>query len=315
MTRKAERTGTYGNDEIGGEAGHDEMYGQLGDDMLSGGIGDDALVGDLGAITTNLLGNGVDDPDELDRRIRVSQPPIAATIFRRGTLHRQVTLFAFTDGDRAGGNDILLGGDGADSVHGGAGNDLINGDGDGDQATGDPLPATTDADQVFGGDGDDVVWGGRGEDHVWGGYGNDYLDVVPRPAMEPFATDPAPWFAYGGADNHQGADIVYGGWGQDALQANVADNGAIQGDRLLDWNGSYNVYYGCNGATQAPVVTRASSKQLITFLQQLAEGDGAFEPTNSKASGFREIGIVFDSNLRQNTRPAHPDAATHFTCQ
>ncbi len=46
-------------------------------------------------------------------------------------------------------------------------------------------------------------------------------------------------------ESYHGIDFHYGGYDQDAMQANVADNGPIAGDRLFDWVGAYNIYYLC----------------------------------------------------------------------
>jgi hypothetical protein len=140
------------------------------------------------------------------------------------------------------------------------------------------------------------------------------LDVAPRPAIGALPSDPASWFAIAGTEHNQGADLSYGGWGQDALQANVGDQTGTNGDRLLDWFGTYNVYYQCQAAQGASVVTKDSTNQIITFLQRLAESDGTFNPAKSGTSGFREAAIVFKGDARQNTRPPHPDDPTHFIC-
>ncbi len=151
----------------------------------------------------------------------------------------------------------MLGGDGDDWMHGGAGQDLIQGDGDGGAETphptlpgvtvvADPNPASADVDRIFGGDSNgagtvdpvlggngDAIWGGRGNDHTYGGRGDDMLDVHPDPQF------PATWNAWAEADveSFHDIDIVYGGYDQDAMQANIADNGPIDGDRMFDWVG------------------------------------------------------------------------------
>ncbi|HYF64389.1 MAG TPA: hypothetical protein VD886_16315, partial [Herpetosiphonaceae bacterium] len=150
--------------------------------------------------------------------------------------------------------------------------------------------------------------GGRSGDHVWGGHGADFLDVKPR------AQDPAAWHKYAGTDNYQDMDILYGGWNQDALQANLGGPGPQPGDRLLDWAGAYNVYYTCPAAYGEGVITRSIAPSVIQFLQDLAEGDGADRPNVLPASGYREIGIVFNKDIRFNSNPVHPDHPGHFTC-
>ncbi|HEX6290153.1 MAG TPA: calcium-binding protein [Herpetosiphonaceae bacterium] len=297
MEQTPEQTGAYGDDHLRGNAGHDDLYGQLGGDLLEGNAGEDAIVGDLGRIT-----NRIEDGTR-EREIAPQQPFISDTIFVEGTLTRQVDLFSFVTGDGAEGDDTLLGGDGDDSLHGGAGYDLLNGDGDAD------VTGSTDQDRVFGGDGNDALWGGRDHDHLWGGYGDDYLDVKPRPD-----TDSPEWFTYGGPESYDGIDYAYGGWGQDALQANVGDTGPVPGDRLMDWVGAYNVYYVCPGAYGEWMITRSLSPGMIRFLQELAEGDGADNTANRTSSGFRELAMVFSNETKDNANPVHPDNPGHFTC-
>jgi Ca2+-binding RTX toxin-like protein len=296
MPTNPQQQGIFGNDFMLGNDGHDDMYGQGGDDYMEGNAGQDALVGDLGKITNRL------EDGSRQRVIATKQPFLEETIFAAGSLSRLVELYAHTDPNSVAGTDIMLGGDNRDALHGGPGDDLINGDGDSD------IAGTTDQDQVFGGDGDDALWGGRSSDHVWGGHGADNLDVKPR------SGDPATWHTYAGTDNYQDMDILYGGWDQDALQANIGGPGPQPGDRLLDWAGAFNVYYTCPGAYGEGVITRSIAPSVIKFLQDLAEGDGADRPSLPPGSGYQEIGIVFNRDIRFNSNPPHPDHPGHFTC-
>lgn len=302
-----ESVGAFGHDYIRGDAGHDDLYGQLGDDFVQGNDGEDAIVGDLGVIV-NELADGT-----RSRLIQIRAPFLEDTIFEEGSLHRLVELFSFVDGEGAEGHDLILGGDGRDSIHAGPGNDMVNGDGD-SVAGEDPIEATDDEDHLFGGDGDDVMWGGRGHDHLWGGHGNDHLDVKPRIASKLTVPDTPEWFIYGQPDNYQGLDIIYGGWDQDAMQASDAAPGPELTDRLIDWNGGYNVYYVCQGAYGEGTITRIESPGMREFLFDLATGDGAFDPYSESSSGFREIGYVFPNQARDNSHPVHPDFPGHFVC-
>jgi hypothetical protein len=72
---------------------------------------------------------------------------------------------------------------------------------------------------LFGDDGDDRMWGGRGHNHLFGGHNpglgtaGDHLDVV-YPGYDPLA---------GNVDvDFKGVDFIMGGWGQDAMQADVS---------------------------------------------------------------------------------------------
>jgi hypothetical protein len=101
------------------------------------------------------------------------------------------------------------------------------------------------------------------------------------------------------------------------MQANEGDNGAVEGDRLVDWSGSYNAYYLCPASYGAYVSTRQLSPSLVTYLQQQAEADGASDVTvgtRSTGSGFDELALVYQKDVKQNTKPAHPDTPAHFTC-
>jgi Ca2+-binding RTX toxin-like protein len=284
----ADGAGTFGNDVVHGGAGADELIGQQGDDALHGGDGSDALVGDLGKITTTLeTGNNASTP-------RANAPFMSTPVRQAGTLFRQVQLFAFGDGNGVLGADVLLGGAGSDAVHGGAGADLINGN--------------TDDDFLFGGSGGDAMWGGPGNDDEFGGYGKDHLDVVPRP------TDPASWHTHGSVDHLQGFDLLYGGYDQDAMQADFQENGPGIADRLVDWAGTYNAYMVCNGGGAGTII-RSLDPSTILYLQDVAQGRGAFQVKSpASSSGFNETGIVFNADVKHNTKPAHPDGRGAGVC-
>jgi Ca2+-binding RTX toxin-like protein len=299
-----------GSDLMYGGPGDDDIYGQFDDSMIAtsmpaigdemyGEEGEDAMAGDQGLFENWVVGTPT-------QYIEPKEPFIDDDIFIQDTLFRELEIEE--DQIHIGGDDRMLGGDDGDWMHGGAGNDLMNGN--------------SGNDRLFGDDGDDVMWGGYHHDHLWGGWGNDYLDVKPRPAMtvgknnkqETIPADPDEWFEYAEFDNYQDIDFIYGGWDQDAMQANVADEGPIAGDRLIDWVGAYNVYYLCPGVYGEFVSTRDLSPHMIKFLQELAEGDGALEPKAKDSSGFVEVAMVFAKEGGQNSHPPHPDNVGHFTC-
>ncbi len=307
MAQTPEPPGAFGDDFMQGGPGEDDLYGQMGNDYIEGNDGEDAMLGDLGRITNNI------EDGSRERLISMPGPLPEHTIYAAGTMHRLVELYSFQTGDGAEGQDIMLGGDGRDSLHGGAGADVMNGDGD-SVAGVDPIPETDDEDHLFGGDGPDVIWGGRGNDHVWGGHGDDHLDVRPRAASPGTVADPPLWFTYGGPDNYQGLDIIYGGWDRDALQADAASPGPGNVDSLIDWTGGHNVFYVCPGAYGQGTIIRQGNPALRAFLQDLAEGDGAFLTHTSDTCGFREVGYVFPDERKDNSHPPHPDHPGHFTC-
>jgi hypothetical protein len=279
---------------------------------MEGNNGEDALLGDLGLITSS-----VQDGSNQEA-IAPPGPFFEETIYPAGSFQRQFTLFSFTGVPEAAGNDIILGGDDRDSIHGADGDDILNGDGDATEieplAGVDPNPLTADVDKVFGGDGDDVMWGGRGDDNIWGGYGADYLDVRPRSGFAEFPDDPPLWHTFGRFDFYQGLDLIYGGWDPDAMQANVAAPGPRVTDRLIDWAGGYNVYYVCPGAYGEGTITRELLPQLLDWMRQVIDADGAYDSATKNTSGFRELAYVFPKDIRYNAFPPHPDHPAHFTC-
>jgi hypothetical protein len=260
---------------------------------------------------------------------------VSAEVCQDGTLVRLVELFAF-DGTlptAVNGNDVLLGGDGDDWMHGGAGQDLMQGDGDGAGFTTGPLPgvqyvidpnaASADVDRLFGGDSNgtgtvdpvlggngDGIWGGRGDDHSYGGRGDDMLDVHPD------AQFPATWTAWAETDieSFHDIDIVYGGYDQDAMQANIANNGPVNGDRMLDWAGVYNITYLCPATYGAYVTIRDQSPGMIAYVLEQAATDGARTPEIKTSSGGNEVAMVYKPDVRFNNHPPYPGTPGHFFC-
>jgi hypothetical protein len=149
---------------------------------------------------------------------------------------------------------------------------------------------------------------------MWGGYGDDHLDVRPRSGFADFPDDPPLWHTFGRFDFYQGLDLIYGGWDQDAMQANVAAPGPRDTDRLIDWSGGYNVYYVCPGAYGEGTITRELQPGLRTWLQDVSDADGAFQSATVGTSGFQELGYVFPKDIRFNSHLPHPDHPGHFVC-
>jgi Ca2+-binding RTX toxin-like protein len=338
MVQARPAAGTTGNDFVAGDGGDDEVYGQAGNDAVEGGWGSDAVIGDLGKVSTDLLGVGSDALCDPARTIAPQSPFVTADVCQDGTLFRLVQLYAFDDTNAAtvvNGDDVLLGGDGDDWMHGGAGRDLMQGDGDAGPETPhptlpgvtvvkDPNPGTADVDRMFSGDSNgaggnpsptaggtgDAIWGGRGNDHTYGGRGDDMLDVHPDPQF------PATWSAWAEADveSFHDVDIAYGGFDQDALQANIADQGPTHGDRMLDWAGVYNITYLCPATYGAYVTIRAETPDLITYVLEQAATDGALTPSTVASSGGNEVAMVYKPDVKNNTNPIYPGTPGHFFC-
>ena len=291
-----------GSDLLTGQAGDDELYGQFDNtgvaarpkqlfgtiivpgDLLDGGLGDDSLVGDQGvdvptaasamggAVNTTLSNNG-------NFVVELVRPA--------GTLVRKVTQTQPT----VGGDDLVLGGTGFDSVHSGAGTDVVNA-GDG-------------ADVVFAGDGPDAVWGGADHDRLFGGSGDDFLDLKKRVGDSALWTAAAPVVD---TDNLKatvnGLDVIYGGSGHDALQADMGDTGKVPGDRLIDWTGVYNLYLVCTGAYGAGKIQNKSDPSTRTLLTNLAAATGSV--------GTAELALVGNG---AETSPKYAGAPGNFTCE
>ena len=121
------------------------------------------------------------------------------------------------------------------------------------------------------------------------------------------------------ADNqhHDGTDWIYGGWDRDVLQADRAQNGPNPGDRLIDWNGAYNLYTHCPASYGGFNDIRQHSPGMQTFLQKLAWGSGAGQTVNDSltagTSAFRELALVYPSdNNAHGVGPAYPTTPGHF---
>ncbi len=294
---------TSGSDRILGDAGDDVLYGQLDDattalgtgDRIEGGADQDALLGDLGVVTVKAAAalSAPRTVTDNSGMIRENLYPATGWVPVTTLLAPLATL---------GGQDVLLGDTGNDVLRGGAGADLANG-GAGD-------------DVVLGGDGDDAAWGGIGHDRLFGGYGADDLDLKAR------AGDPAIYATIAGVEDRDnristtnGADLVYGGWGPDELQADQGGAGPTAGsDQLIDWVGNHNVYYVCNGAYGAGRTIRESSPDLMTLLGDVATAAGATALTTASSGGWFDLGLVNNSDKGSNSKPS-PGAPGNFTCE
>lgn len=112
------------------------------------------------------------------------------------------------------GNDMLIGGPGADELHGGTGNDLINGNG--------AWVVSTIADKLYGGAHDDIILGGQGDDLMYGGGGNDSLQggsgddqMFGGTGLDELQGQAGDDFLHGGYDNQ--SDLLTGGSGNDTF--------------------------------------------------------------------------------------------------
>ena len=161
-----------GNDSLTGEAGDDAMLGEAGDDWLQSDRGNDSLSGGDGADTLNggdgddtLTGGGGDDLLEAwDDQDQVSG----------GDGNDTITAWGGGDGLFGdGGNDLLEVIGGAFSLSGGTGADTLSvGE---DWVANDVLNGGDGADSLNAGAGDDTLLGGAGADTMIGGAGDDVI--------------------------------------------------------------------------------------------------------------------------------------------
>ncbi|MDT7547724.1 MAG: hypothetical protein QOE84_118 [Actinomycetota bacterium] len=347
--------GQDGADLQYGGSDNDDLYGELGDDKQYGEAGEDVLVGDRAGITdTKISGTGSQvsvstngpaffnytglRPGQLDRRVDLIKDSAAnggGVLVHAG----------FTEG----GADQQRGGTGHDSMHGEAGADLMNGDSGGDWLFGDDggdvmwggkgsdNPATPNARQEDSGPNAaagitsdnliDYLFGGYGGDETAVGNeftsGSDILDWRPRPNV-----DPVLWFTMTNTGNglgqdadltdnqhHQGVDWVYGGFDRDVLQGDVGKNGPDIGDRLMDWDGNYNLFSRCNSSYGDDGDVRQHSPNAQNFLQTLAYGSGAGNArpdlNTPTTSGGRELAFVYPGDKGNNGKP-YPTSPGHF---
>jgi hypothetical protein len=135
--------------------------------------------------------------------------------------------------------------------------------------------------------------------------------------VRPDGIFPETWGAWAEADveSYHGIDIVYGGYDQDAMQANVADNGPVDGDRMLDWVGVYNITYLCPATYGAYVTIRDQSPGLIDYILEQAATDGALTPTVKTSSGGNEVAMVYKPDVKNNANPVYPGSPGHFFCE
>ncbi|MDT4923846.1 MAG: hypothetical protein QOG01_1559, partial [Pseudonocardiales bacterium] len=141
--------------------------------------------------------------------------------------------------------------------------------------------------------------------------------------------DPCVWFELtdlNDADvnnnqHHQGIDWMYGGWDRDVLQGDVADNGPNAGDRLLDWNGTYNLYTHCNSAYGGYNDVRQHSPSWQAFLQKFVfslgagqlEADAANGTAGVGTSAFDELALVYPGgDNAPGSGSAYPTTPGHF---
>jgi Ca2+-binding RTX toxin-like protein len=243
------------------------------------------------------------------------------------------------------GGDQVFGDDGADALWGGDGCDPVANAATPDCLTNGTFDATSRGtndrfiDHIFGG-----VGGNTPVDQK-SASGSDVIDYRPRGLPSDCTTgpwpvtttnkkvlttnDPCAWFQMTSTDNdtadpatlldnqhHGGTDWIYGGWDRDVMEGDVAQNGPNPGDRLLDWNGAYNLYVHCNAAYGGYNDVRLHSPDWQAFLQQLAWGTGAgrssTDASTSGLSAYRELALGYPGETDHTSGGAYPSTPGHF---
>ncbi len=250
-TENLDRTGTDGNDLLGGGAWDDTLFGLGGrdsvhtgggDDVANGGGGNDEIAGGSGDDTLqggggrdSIAGGGGDDfaagGSGSDRLAGGNGDDTLLGGSGNDVIKGGIGYDRLSGGS---GRDLLDGGAGADRLDGGSGNDTVDytqskagvsvslatGVGQGGDASGDSLTSienlngSSRADSLAGDNGANILSGAGGADTLIGGDGNDTL--------------------VGGA----GRDILTGGGGHDTFDFNaVTDSGAgKQHDHITDFS-------------------------------------------------------------------------------
>ena len=142
-------------------------------------------------------------------------------------------------------DNVLFGGEGADTISGYAGDDTLHGAGGNDSLFG-----GDDNDILYGEDGNDMLIGGHGDDVVDGGAGNDYINA---------------WDGNNTLLGGDGNDEIWGGVGIDTIQGGA-------GSDILDGHYGQDELWGGTGADHFSNSLDASIFDVVRDYS-FAEGD------------------------------------------
>jgi Ca2+-binding RTX toxin-like protein len=273
----------------------DIIYGGWGKDFLHGGDGDDAISGaEALEDSAVLVFEEYDYPDPNRQGTVVtssySEPYNPGNVL--GFEAYRAGEFALYDEYNPRGKIFL-----------GTGYDfLLNFNAWEIDENGTPADNNDGDDVIFGDLGNDWLVGGTGRDHLYGGYGSDLLncdDDLETNGGFNDAPDTDPSYE----------DFAYGGAGRDVLMANTG------GDRLTDWAGEFNSYIVPYAPFGFFAISRAPQPQLMQFLYDLSESDGA-DPTRPSDTGADparngepegELGLVMQQDFGWRNQTGAPD--------
>ncbi len=348
--------GELGADVLYGEAGEDAILGDRGgvQDRYENGTRSTATTLNMPpavTYTSRLSGSVSREADLLH--------DVNGTDFVGGATSAPMPLDGITFGGadriRGGeGHDSIHAGAGDDLANGDAGGDSVFGDRGDDVLWGGAgrVCAHTDAaclaDRGVADEFVDHLAGGKDEDVIdWrprGTYGTGptftgrtcTTGAIPLTSKQNGTTDPCSWFemteradddaavpaTLANNQHHQGVDWIYGGWDRDAMQGDLSENGPHTGDRLMDWNGVYNLWSHCNSAYGGFTDVRNSAPAVEDFLRKWATGNGAGRPaaTGTQAdtvtagtSAFDELGLVYTGDNKDHAVGSpYPTSPGHF---
>ena len=307
------------NDIIIGGTGNDLIFGGTGDNDLRGGAGDDLLVGGSGAGDNDILDGGLDADTMVglagnDIYIVDDLGDMAVEAAGGGTdevqtemaelsieLMANVENLTYTGldadpfvGTGNSGNNVINGGDLADTLNGLAGNDTLNG-GLGD----DTLNGGDNNDTLNGGDDNDTLNGDLGNDALNGGDGNDTLDGgAGNDAMNGGAGDDS-FFV----DSATDTVVEGGGGGTDTVNSTAASFTISDGDvENLNLLGVGNI--NGTGNNSANVITGNSGNNILN-------GSGGVD-TLSYANSAAAVTVSLAIAAQQNTVGMGLDTLSNF---
>ena len=184
--------GRGGDDRLIGGSGNDILVGGAGNDELDGGAGDDTFRyqaddgidrfrGGQGTDTIDVTGTDTLNANNITRSDSIeaiqgsaSGTRITGTSGNDNLDFRDTTLQDISKIDSGGGNDYVVGWQGADHILAGSGNDRVYG-----QSGDDLIVGGQGNDRLYGNDGDDTFlhFQGDGIDQFQGGKGLDTIDA------------------------------------------------------------------------------------------------------------------------------------------